>query len=50
MLDLDKVFSRKKSQKQVAEFLFRNGVRVTPDARFFLGEIEIAGAAENKPG
>jgi predicted regulator of amino acid metabolism with ACT domain len=49
MLDLDKVFSRKKSQKQVAEFLFRNGVRVTPDARFFLGEIEIAGTAIARP-
>ena len=45
MLNLDEVFARKKSQKQVAEFLFRNGIRVSPDARFYLGEIEIAGAS-----
>ncbi|MBN2251738.1 MAG: hypothetical protein JW724_06670 [Candidatus Altiarchaeota archaeon] len=45
MLNLDEVFSRKKAQKDVAEFLLRKGIRVTQDRRFFFGEIEVSSSA-----
>lgn len=45
MLNLDETFARKKSQKQVAEYLFRNGIRISKDGKFYLGEIAIPDAA-----
>jgi len=45
MLDLEGAFSRKRSQKQVAEFLLRKGIRVSQDLRFFFGDIEVSSAS-----
>jgi hypothetical protein len=45
MLDLESAFPRKKSQKQVAEFLLRKGIRVSEDRKFFFGDIEVSSAA-----
>ena len=45
MLNLDEVFLRKKSQRHVAEFLLRKGIRVSSDGRFFFGDIEVSSAA-----
>ena len=45
MLNLEEVFLRKRSQRQVAEFLLRKGIRVSSDGRFFFGDIEVSSAA-----
>lgn len=41
MLEIDEIFSRKKGQKKVVEFLLRNGVRVSENRKLFIGDIEI---------
>jgi predicted regulator of amino acid metabolism with ACT domain len=45
MLDLEEVFPRKKAQRQVAEFLLRKGIRVSPEGGFFVGDIDVSSAA-----
>lgn len=45
MLNLEEVFPRKKAQRQVAEFLLRKGIRVSPDGGFYIGDIEVSSAA-----
>jgi predicted regulator of amino acid metabolism with ACT domain len=45
MLNLEEVFPRKKAQRQVAEFLLRKGIRVSPDAGFYVGDIAVSSAA-----
>ena len=45
MLNLEDVFSRKKSQREVAEFLLRKGIRISGGGKLFLGEVEISNAA-----
>lgn len=45
MLNLEEVFPRKKAQRQVAEFLLRKGIRVSPEAKFYIGDIEVSSAA-----
>ncbi len=41
MLNLEEIFSRKKSQRMVAEFLLRNGIRVSEDRRISLRGVEL---------
>jgi len=41
MLNLEKIFSRKKGQRRVAEFMLSNAIRVSEDDRILMGEIEI---------
>jgi predicted regulator of amino acid metabolism with ACT domain len=41
MLDIEKILSRRREQRRVAEFLLKNAVRVSGDGRLFSGEIEI---------
>ncbi|RLI92438.1 MAG: amino acid-binding protein [Candidatus Altiarchaeales archaeon] len=41
MLDIDKILSRKRGQKDVAEFLLRNGIRISEDGKLYLKDIEI---------
>jgi predicted regulator of amino acid metabolism with ACT domain len=45
MLKLEEVFPRKRSQRNVAEFLLKRGIRVSEDRRFFVGEVEVSGAS-----
>jgi predicted regulator of amino acid metabolism with ACT domain len=45
MLDLEEVFPRKKAQRQVAEFLLRKGIRVSPEGGFYIGDIDVSSAA-----
>ncbi len=45
MLNLEVVFQRKRSQREVAEFLLKRGIRVSEDREFFVGEVEVAGAS-----
>lgn len=45
MLNLDEAFPRKKAQKEVAEILLRKGIRVSPDRRFYFGDVEVSSAA-----
>lgn len=42
---IDKTFSGKKGQKKVAEFLFRNSIRVSEDGRLLAGDIEVSHTA-----
>jgi len=41
MLNIEKILSRKREQKRVAEFLLRNAIRVSGDGRLFSRNIEI---------
>lgn len=41
MLDIERVFSRRREQKRVAEFLLKNAVRVSGDGRLFSKEVEV---------
>ena len=41
MLNIEKILSRKREQKRVAEFLLRNAIRVSGDGRLFSRDIEI---------
>jgi len=41
MLNIEKILSRKREQKRVAEFLLRNAIRVCGDGRLFSRDIEI---------
>jgi len=45
MLNLEEVFLRKRSQRDVAEFLLTKGIRVSESGRFFSGEVEVPGAS-----
>jgi len=41
MLNLEKIFSRKKGQGRVAEFMLRNAIRISEDGGILIGEVEI---------
>lgn len=45
MLNLENIFSQKKSQRKVAEFLLRKGIRISEEKKLFFGEIEISNSA-----
>lgn len=45
MLDLERKFGRKKAQLEVSEYLLRKGIRVSPEAGFFFGEVELSPSA-----
>jgi len=45
MLNLVESFGRKKAQLSVAEFLLKKGIRVSPEARFYFGEVEVSPSA-----
>jgi len=42
MLDLDKAFSRRSGQRSVAEFLIRNGFRVSEDGCLYAGSVKLS--------
>jgi len=42
MLDLEVFFTRRKGQLRVAEFILRNGLRVSPEGGLFFGEVEVS--------
>jgi hypothetical protein len=48
MLTLDKVFSRRRGQKRVAEFLLKNAVRVSGEGKLYAKEMEIPHTAVAK--
>ncbi|MEA3255423.1 MAG: amino acid-binding protein [Candidatus Altiarchaeota archaeon] len=45
MLNLENIFSRKKSQRKVAKFLLRKGIRVSGDKKLFFGGIGVSNTA-----
>lgn len=45
MLNMENIFYRRKSQRKVAEFLLRRGIRISDEGKLFSGEIEISNAA-----
>ncbi|MBD3387679.1 MAG: amino acid-binding protein [Candidatus Altiarchaeales archaeon] len=42
MLDLEKAFSGKGAQRRVAEYLLRNGIRVSAEGELLAGEVEVS--------
>lgn len=42
MLDLEKSFSGKGSQRRVAEYLLKHGIRVSPEGLLFAGQVEVS--------
>ncbi len=42
MLNLEKKFSSKKGQLRVADFLLRNGIRISRDGRLLVNEVELS--------
>ncbi len=42
MLDLEKSFARRKGQLRVAEFILRNGLRVSPEGGLYFKSVEVS--------